>query len=247
MRSKMRYRVIWWVLVILLVLVGVKLFPWREGIGNLLAWIRTIGPAAPVIFVLVYILACVLLLPGSLITLGAGFLFGVAKGFVVVSVGSVAGATAAFLIGRTAARQWIGDRVKGRPKFEAVDEAVGQRGFYIVLLTRLSPLFPFTLLNYFYGITAVTLRDYVLASWIGMVPGTLMYVYLGSIAKSLTELLAGQSTAGRGTTILFWLGLVATVAVAILVTRVARRALDEVIAGKGAAAAGRLGEEGSDA
>jgi uncharacterized membrane protein YdjX (TVP38/TMEM64 family) len=203
--------------------------PLKEWTGELLSWIQTLGPAAPAILIAIYILACVLLVPGSLITLGAGFLFGLTMGYVVVAIGSVAGATLAFLIGRTVAREWISERVGENPKFRAVDEAVGQRGFYIVFLTRLSPLFPFTLLNYFYGITAVKLRDYVLASWIGMIPGTLMYVYFGSIVKTLTELVTGTAAQGSGATILFWVGLVATVTVAVVVTRIAKRALNEVI------------------
>ncbi len=220
--------------------------PLKEWTGELLSWIQTLGPAAPAILIAVYILACVLLVPGSLITLGAGFLFGLTMGYVVVAIGSVAGATLAFLIGRTVARGWISERVGENPKFRAVDEAVGQRGFYIVFLTRLSPLFPFTLLNYFYGITAVKLRDYVLASWIGMIPGTLMYVYFGSIVKTLTELFTGTAAQGSGATILFWVGLVATVTVAVVVTRIAKRALNEVIAER-SVPVGRVGKEGSHA
>jgi uncharacterized membrane protein YdjX (TVP38/TMEM64 family) len=215
-------------------------------IADLLAWIQTLGTAAPVILVIVYILACVLLIPGSLITLGAGFLFGLLEGFVVVSIGSVVGATLAFLIGRTVARDWISEKVGKKPKFKAVDEAVGQRGLYIVLLTRLSPVFPFTLLNYFYGITAVKLRDYILASWIGMIPGTLMYVYLGSIVKNLTELAAGGRPQSSTTTVIFWLGLVATVIVAVVITRIARRALNDVIV-KETTPAGYVGREESHA
>ena len=246
MRSSLRTR---WILVAaaaIAVLFAVSRLPLKDWTADLLAWIETLGPAGAVILVIVYVLACVLLIPGSLITLGAGFLFGLAQGYLVVAIGSVLGATVAFLIGRTAARDWIQGRVSGNPKFQAVDEAVGERGFYIVFLTRLSPLFPFTLLNYFYGITAVRLRDYVLASWIGMIPGTLMYVYLGSIVKNLTELLAGGASGGSGTTVLFWIGLVATVAVAVLVTRIARRALEDVIAQR-AVAVGRVEKEGSHA
>jgi uncharacterized membrane protein YdjX (TVP38/TMEM64 family) len=246
MKSSLWFRLFVGVLAVALIFLAFQQLPVRDWIGALLAWIQTLGPAAPVILILVYIIACVMLIPGSLITLGAGFLFGLGKGFIVVSIGSVVGATIAFLIGRTLARDWISERVNKKPKFQAVDEAVGQRGFYIVLLTRLSPVFPFTLLNYFYGITAVSMRDYVLASWIGMIPGTLMYVYFGSIVKNLTELVAGEASTGTGGTILFWFGLVATVAVAVMVTRIARRALNEVIAKK-SVAPDHLGEDGSHA
>jgi uncharacterized membrane protein YdjX (TVP38/TMEM64 family) len=225
---------------------ALRALPVRDWTVDLLSWIQGLGPAAPVILVAIYIVACVLLVPGSLITLGAGFLFGLGKGFVVVSVGSVAGATVAFLVGRTVAREWISRKVLQNAKFRAVDEAVGRRGFYIVLLTRLSPVFPFTLLNYFYGITAVRTRDYVLGSWIGMIPGTLMYVYFGSLVKNLTELAAGAPARDGGTTVFFWLGLVATIAVAVVVTRIARRALDEVIADDALPLA-HPGREGSSA
>lgn len=231
---------------LLAVLLAIKLLPLQEWMIDLLAWIQSLGPAAPVILVLVYVVACVLLVPGTIITLGAGFLFGLGQGYIVVAVGSVVGSTAAFLIGRTLARDWMSEKVKDKPRFKAIDEAVGRRGLYIVFLTRLSPLFPFTLLNYFYGITAVSLRDYVLASWVGMIPGTLMYVYLGTVVKNLAELAAGGAPQSAGTTYFLWFGLAATVAVAIMVARVAKRALDDVIE-KGTAPAGGMGEERSHA
>lgn len=246
MKSSFWYRLSIGALGIMALFFAFKELPLADWIGDLLAWIQTLGPAAPVILVVVYVIACILLIPGSLITLGAGFLFGLFNGYIVVTIGSVAGATVAFLIGRTVAREWISERVNEKPKFKAVDDAVGKRGFYIVLLTRLSPLFPFTLLNYFYGITAVRLRDYALASWIGMIPGTLMYVYFGSIVRNLTELVTGKAPQGNGATVLFWIGLGATVAVAVVVTRIAKRALDDVIV-KETVPVGRVGKEGSHA
>ncbi|HSW50743.1 MAG TPA: VTT domain-containing protein, partial [Bryobacteraceae bacterium] len=109
-----------------------------------------------------------------------------------------------------------------------VDNAVAAEGWKIVGLTRLSPVFPFNLLNYAFGLTRVSLRDYVVASWIGMIPGTVMYVYLGSLAGSLAEL--GLKEGGRARTQAEWalyaVGLVATVAVTVVITRIARRALN---------------------
>jgi len=229
LKSSLWYRLLLGGAALLALSLAVKLLPLQEWMASLLAWIQTLGPAAPAILVLVYVVACVLLVPGTIITLGAGFLFGLVEGYAVVAVGSVVGSTAAFLIGRTVARNWMSERVKDKPKFKAIDEAVGRRGLYIVFLTRLSPLFPFTLINYFYGITAVSLRDYVLASWVGMIPGTLMYVYLGTVVKDLAELAAGGGTRSAGTTYFLWFGLAATVAVAVMVARVAKRALDDVI------------------
>jgi len=165
--------------------------------------------------------------PGTVLSLAAGFLFGVWKGYLCVAAGSVAGASAAFWIGRTVGRDWVRRKVESYPRFSAVDRAVAQNGFKMVLLTRLSPVFPFNLQNFAYGITGVRFRDYVLASWIGMIPGTVMIVYVGSAMKSLAEVLTGTVQAGPGQNILFVVGLLATVAVTVCATRVAKKALNE--------------------
>ncbi|NQT15383.1 MAG: TVP38/TMEM64 family protein [Planctomycetes bacterium] len=211
--------------------VGVCLIwlPTRDYLTLLLHWAGDLGPWGPLLLVTVYVVACLFLLPGSLLTLGAGFLFGVVWGTVAASLGSTLGATAAFLAGRTLARRRVEQKVAGYPKFQAVDRAVKEQGFKIVLLMRLSPLFPFNVLNYALGLTSVKLRDYVLASWIGMFPATLMYVYLGSAAKSVADLALGQSETGAAQQALLGVGLVATILVTVLVTRVAKRALDEAV------------------
>jgi uncharacterized membrane protein YdjX (TVP38/TMEM64 family) len=139
----------------------------------------------------------------------------------LVSLASTLGATCAFLFGRYLVRDWVTKKVEGKASFAAIDQAVAREGWKIVLLTRLSPVFPFTLLNYSFGLTRVSLRDYVLASWIGMLPGTVMFVYLGSLAR--TGVADRQRTPAEWT--LYALGLLATVGVAIIATRIARRAL----------------------
>jgi len=131
-------------------------------------------------------------------------------------------------LGRTFARRAIEAKVSGNPRFHALDQAVKREGFKIVLLMRLSPVFPFNLLNYAFGLTQVSFRDYVLASWIGMLPGTIMYVYLGSAAQNLAALSTGQAAGGAGRQVLFGLGLLATVTVTVFVTRLARKTLDEL-------------------
>jgi len=201
----------------------------------LVEWTRGVGPLGAVLLALAYVPACILFVPGSLLTLGAGFALGVPIGTVAVSAGSTAGAAAAFLLGRTLARDLIEARVSSDPRFLAIDRAVEREGFKIVLLTRLSPVFPFNLLNYAYGLTKVSFRDYLLASWIGMLPGTLMYVYLGSAIQTLAELSAGGPASGWGKKALFALGLAATVAATAFVTRVSARALREAVpdAGRG--------------
>ena len=159
--------------------VGFFLLPIRDYMSQFLEQVKEMGTLGPVLLAALYIPACLLFLPGWILTMGAGFAFGVVRGTIAVSVGSTLGAVAAFLVGRTLARDWIEQKVAGNARFRAIDQAVGQQGFKIVLLTRLSPIFPFNLLNYAFGITRVSLRDYVLASWIGMLPATVMYVYFG--------------------------------------------------------------------
>ncbi|MEA2649986.1 MAG: hypothetical protein QOG61_2421, partial [Candidatus Binataceae bacterium] len=134
---------------------------------RLLQWISALGAVAPIVFIAAYIAACVLFIPGSIMTIGAGVLFGVIRGSIYVSIGATLGATAAFLVGRYFARDWVAAKLAGNATFSAIDAAVGREGWKIVGLTRLSPVFPFNLLNYAYGLTSVSLRDYLLASWIG--------------------------------------------------------------------------------
>jgi uncharacterized membrane protein YdjX (TVP38/TMEM64 family) len=204
------------VLVTLLAVVDV-----RTLLREALSWIERLGAWGPLLFIAAYILATVLFLPGSVLTLGAGALFGVAWGSVYVSIGSTLGATCAFLVGRYLARDWVAAKIRGNERFSAMDRAVADEGWRIVGLTRLSPVFPFALLNYAFGITQVSLRGYVLASWIGMMPGTVMYVYLGSLAR------AGAAGQQRTTAewALYGVGMVATLAVTVVMTRMARRAL----------------------
>ncbi len=213
------------IIVIAVLVVTAKYFDLQQVFRDTLAWISGLGSVAPLIFIAIYILACVLLLPGAILTLGAGVVFGVVKGSIVVSIGSTLGATCAFLVGRYLARGWVSGKISGNEKFKAVDEAVAQEGWKIVLLTRLSPVFPFNLLNYTFGLTKVSLKQYFLASWIGMIPGTIMYVYIGSLAGDLASLGTGGRTRTTGEWILYGIGLLATVAVTIFVTRIAKKAL----------------------
>ncbi|NEP78613.1 MAG: TVP38/TMEM64 family protein [Okeania sp. SIO3C4] len=196
---------------------------------NALDWIETLGPWGPIAFIIIYILATVLFLPGSLLTLGAGLLFGPIFGSIYVSVASTIGATCAFLVGRYLARSWVSQQIEGNQNFKAIDEAVADEGWKIVGLTRLSPIFPFNLLNYAFGLTQVSLRDYFSASWIGMMPGTVMYVYLGSLAGSLATLGTEGRTRTTAEWILYGVGLIATIAVTVYVTKIARKALQKKI------------------
>lgn len=217
------------IVVIAIVLAALLMvLPVKQYLTAGLEWTQGLGVWGPLFVAGFYILAAVLFLPGSLLTLGAGFLFGVPVGVLTVWVGANLGAFAAFLIGRTIARDWVAQKVSGNPKFAAIDEAVRREGFKIVFLLRLSPVFPFNLLNYALGLTKVSFGSYALASLIGMLPATLMYVYFGSAARSLTDVAAGKVEGGAAGQVFFWVGLAATIAVALFVTRLARRSLKEV-------------------
>lgn len=201
----------------------------QEWLRDVLRWIDELGAVGAIAFIGIYIAATVAFLPGSILTLGAGVVFGVIQGSIYVFIGATLGATLAFLVGRYLARGWVANKIAGNSKFRAIDEAVGREGFKIVLLTRLSPVFPFNLLNYAFGITGVSLKDYVL-SCIGMIPGTIMYVYLGSLAGNLAMI--GTDAQPTNPTIQWAIriiGFIATVAVTLYITRIARKALSASI------------------
>ena len=189
-------------------------------------WVRELGPLGPVAFIAGYILAAVAFVPGALLTLTAGAVFGVIPGTAYVLIGATLGSAAAFLIARHVARGAFERRLGNNPRFAAIDQAIAREGRKVVFLLRLSPVFPFTLLNYALGLTRIRFADFLLAS-VGMLPGTLLYTYSGKVAGDLAELAAGSGPArGAGYYAVLTAGLLATVAVTVLVTRVARRALN---------------------
>lgn len=205
----------------------------RAGLPRLLDWTRAAGPWGAVALVLAYIAACLLMIPGSILTLAAGFLYGVTAGTMLVSIGSTLGAGAAFLSGRYLARGRVERMLRRWPRFSAFNEAVSRQGFKIVLLTRLSPVFPFNLLNYAYGVTRVRFGSYLLASWLGMLPATVLFVYLGSTARDLAQLTTGGIPPSPLRSALTWAGLVATLVVTIVITKLARKAMNKSLAGGG--------------
>lgn len=196
-----------------------------------LGWVQSLGAIAPIGFILIYNLATVLFVPGSILTLGGGVLFGLGFGTVYVFIAATLGATIAFWIGRNFARDWVANKMTDYPKFEAIDAAVAKNGFKIVLLTRLSPLFPFNVLNYAFGITQVSLKDYVLGS-IGMIPGTILYVYIGSLIGNIA--LIGTKTivnpeAERLQWIFKIIGFIITIGATLYIARIAQKTLDQTI------------------
>ncbi|MFQ5457563.1 MAG: TVP38/TMEM64 family protein [Myxococcota bacterium] len=191
------------------------------------AWVDGLGVWGPVAFIAGYAVAVVGFAPGSVLTLTAGAIFGIVKGTAYVFIAATLGATAAFIVSRNFARSAIERKLQGDKRFSAIDEAVGTQGRRIVFLLRLSPIFPFNLLNYALGLTKVRLGDYVLAS-VGMIPGTLLYVYYGKLAGDVAALAGGVAPErGAAYYAVLGVGLAATLLVTVFVTRLAKRALGE--------------------
>ena len=194
-------------------------------VAEVRAKIAWFGVWAPVVYVIVYAVLGSIFFPASVLTLAAGAAFGLGLGTLVCSLGATLGAALSFLIGRYLARDWVAMKLQGSRRFLAIDRAVAREGWRVVALTRLSPIFPYGLLNYGFGITAVRFWPYVLSSWITMVPGTVLYVYIGTLGRSLAEV----SERGAWEWALFCGGLLATVVVVMLVTRAARRAMQVIL------------------
>lgn len=214
------------VLLVVAVGVGFLFLPVAEWLEYAGVYVERLGPAGPVAVAAAYAVLTVLLVPGSAITIGAGTLFGPWVGTAVVVAGANLGALLSFLLARTFLRKRVEVWAASSPRFASLDRAIGREGFKMVLLSRLSPVFPFTLLNYLLGLTKVKTGSYVLANLIGMLPGTFLYVYIGSTAR---DALAGTAATGAGTgqLVLKLVGLAATVGVVYVVTRTARRAMAE--------------------
>jgi uncharacterized membrane protein YdjX (TVP38/TMEM64 family) len=237
------------VLIVASVLVLVRLLPVDRAAGLLAAQIDGLGLWGPLVFAGVYVVWTVLFLPGSVLTLAAGALFGLWIGTITVSLGSTLGAAAAFVIGRYLARDAVERKLRGYPKFAAVDRAVAQGGWKIVALLRLSPAVPFNLQNYLYGLTAIRFWPCIVASWAAMLPGTFAWVYLGFAGREAVGVAAGAEVERA-----WWewgllgVGLAATIAVTVYVTRLARRAIAEQteVEGEGVGASDEATKRRSD-
>lgn len=215
-----------WIVVALIVItlsVLSAILPVKDWIREFVDWVKQLGPIGVIVFIFAYALATVLFLPGWIFTVSAGLIYGIVGGTLVALSGAIIGASLAFLVARYVLRKNIAEMTKKNPRFAAIDDAIGKNGWKIVGLLRLSPLIPFNLSNYFYGITSIGFISYVAVSAIGMIPGTLLYAYLGAIGKAG---ISGEKTQHSvAQYILLGVGLVATIAVTILVSRIARNAL----------------------
>ena len=215
------------IVVVIALFLAMRFLPIQQWLGNFNDWVSQMGVAGIFLFIGVYAIATVLLAPGSILTIGAGFVFGLWKGFLAASAGATLGASLAFLVARFIARDKVKAIAKRNEKFRKIDNAIGKQGAKLVFLLRLSPVIPFNLSNYFYGLTGVKFWPYVLASWIGMMPATFLFVYIGTAGKAAVSAAAGEGVMTHGWQ--YWtvmgLGLAATIAVTIWVTQIARNAL----------------------
>jgi uncharacterized membrane protein YdjX (TVP38/TMEM64 family) len=220
-------RLVGLIVMVIALLLAMRFLPVQHWLKNFNDWVGQMGMAGIFVFIIVYAVATVLLAPGSVLTIGAGFVFGLWKGFLAVSVGATLGASLAFLIARFIARDKVEAIARRSEKFRRIDNAIGKQGAKLIFLLRLSPVIPFNLSNYFYGLTGVEFWPYVFASWSGMIPGTFLYVYVGTASKLAVSAASGSEAVKHGwqywTLISF--GLAATVVVTIWVTKIARDAL----------------------
>jgi uncharacterized membrane protein YdjX (TVP38/TMEM64 family) len=223
---------------VLAALVGIAALPalWRgreasAQLGALAQWIDGFGAWAPLAFVGAYALAAVAFVPGLLLTLSSGALFGSVAGSAYAFAAASLGACAAFLIARHLARGWVERWLVSHPRLVAIDRAVASSGVKVVLLLRLSPVFQYNLLNYALGLAQVRFRDYLCAC-VGMLPATIAYAYLGSVLRDLSRLDAVKAFAAPGdpwlSSLLSVSGAVATLAASAVITRIARRALARI-------------------
>jgi len=233
-REKMRKSIRFVIPAVILVglIAALLLPPVIQCLADALRCVERSGVLGPVVLGVFYVVCCVFLVPGSIPTLTAGFLFGVPLGSLTALLGSTAGACAAFRVGRTMARDWIARRIARSRRFTAIDRMIGRHGFKVVLLSRVSPISPFVILNYLFSLTKVSFWEYALGSLIGMIPGTVMFVYFGAGLRSLADVTAyarGQIPPTAAERVFFWAGLAATVAITVLLARLAHRALQRAV------------------
>jgi uncharacterized membrane protein YdjX (TVP38/TMEM64 family) len=216
------------VTIVIALFFAMRFLPVQQWLRTFNDWVAQMGTAGIFIFIGVYAVATVLVAPGAILTIGAGFAFGLWKGFLAASGGATIGAALAFLVARFIARDKIEAIAQRNDKFRKIDNAIGRQGTKLIFLLRLSPVIPFNLSNYFYGLTAVKFWPYVVASWIGMMPGTFLYVYIGTAGKAAVAAAADDGAAakhGWQHWTFLCVGFAATIIVTIWVTKIARDAL----------------------
>ncbi|KAJ7980121.1 TVP38/TMEM64 family membrane protein slr0305 family [Quillaja saponaria] len=219
------------ILLIAAVVTACFTLPIEKILKDFLLWVeKDLGPWGPLVLAVAYIPLTVLAVPASVLTLGGGYLFGLPVGFVADSIGATVGAGAAFLLGRTIGKPFVISKLKDYPQFRAVAIAIQRSGFKIVLLLRFVPLLPFNMLNYLLSVTPVPIGEYMLASWLGMMPITLLLVYVGTTLKDLSDVTHGWNGFSKTRWAFIVLSLVVSAVLVICVTKVAKAALDKALA-----------------
>ncbi|KAK1395186.1 SNARE associated Golgi protein family [Heracleum sosnowskyi] len=204
--------------------------PVEKILKDFLIWVeKDLGRWGPLALVVAYIPLTILAVPAAVLTLGGGYLFGLPVGFLADSVGATAGAAAAYLLGRTIARSFVISKVKDYPQFQAVAIAVQKSGFKIILLLRLVPILPFSMLNYLLSMTPTSMAEYILATWLGMLPITLVLVYAGTTLKDLSDVTHGWHEFSKSRWALIVLSLLVSVVLIFWVTKVAKSALERAL------------------
>lgn len=224
-RTPLAQKILRGVLLLIVLVVFVFALRWVKNTGLLersLQWVKALGPWGPIAFMAIYILSVLFFIPASILTLGGGFVYGIGWGSVWVLIAANISGQITFLLGRHIARNWIAHKVESQPKFKAIDDAVARDGWKIVALVRLAPVFPFSLMSYAFGLTRIPFWSYAIAN-LAMIPGTVMYVYFGSVARDVTEKVTKPPW-------IKWTVLALTIVVVLYVTRFAKRALTRKIA-----------------
>ena len=221
----MRWRAVGAGVVVVVVLVAVSELPLGNWLDAAQQWIHENPVSGGLAFVAYCIVGGALMVPGSLLTVTAGYLFGLYYGAALAAVGCALGAGAGCVVSRTLARGWLSRKFANDRRFHAIDKAIESRGLFIVMLTRLSLLMPYNVMNMIYGLTRVHSLVVVFGTLVGMFPAVLLYAYLGSIARSVDQILSGELQTGTAGKVLFVVGLLAVVTVTVVIHRTATRAL----------------------
>jgi len=220
-----RWKLFGAVAVLVALVVGARFLPLADWTIRLVELIRDSGARGVLLFVAVYAVSTVAMVPGAILTMLGGFVYGPVYGLLVVVPAALLGATSSFLLGRTVLRDWVRRKMAQSPRTKALDQAIDRDAFRLVLLLRLSPLVPFNALNYALSLTGISVGRFVLATLIGVIPGGWLYVYLGSLVTTAAELSTASAPASPWRTAFYAGGFLATLAAVIVSGRIAKRAL----------------------
>lgn len=200
--------------------------PIAEPVAQLVAWAQAHPVAGGIVYIVAVVVATVMFIPGSGSMMIAGYIFGFSLGTLLSALAITLGAQCAFLVGRLLARDWVEARVAGNRRLLAIEAGLKEEAFLIVVLTRLSLVIPFNLLNYAYGITAVRGRTHLFATAAGMLIPVALYVYLGTLARDIGQILSGEATPSA---LGYWIAGAGVVGISLLtwvMHRAASRALE---------------------